>query len=184
MEHIIKETDTEVIKRFELNKKDIWVVKITANGKTWFGVGDSKKQAETNLVERKEYAQVGLPDFVNEIGSIDKHNNLPKINCLPGFVSFIWSLIPLGWHSKYNFRIISSQDNPNNLYLEIASHNLENEPLRLFSTNPAGPHAQITDCIHQFYIELEKGFQFKKQNKKLGEWQKNWYSKLTAKRLL
>jgi hypothetical protein len=183
MEHIIKDTDLETIKRFELNGKDIWIVREYH----FWGIGATKKAAYDSLfqdtIKQQVYANQGVPNFMYDIGSIDKTNNRLAANSLPSFVNFIWGMLPISWQSKYIFRPIISQDAPQQTYLEITTLDPETEPLRLFSTNSEGPHAQIRDCIYQFYLELEKGFKFKKQNKKLGEWQKNCYNKLQPRRI-
>jgi hypothetical protein len=177
MEHIIKQTESEIIKRFELSNKNIWLIKYGNE----FGMGFSKKEAESRL--GKQYAHRGIPDFLNELGSVFKYNNRPQVNSFPGALSFIQSLLPLSWHSRYFFRTIADQNSPRT-FLEIAWVLVpETEPLRYWSDDPEGHHKQILNCVYEFYIDREQITDLKKQNPKLAEWQKNWYSKLVPKRI-
>lgn len=172
MEHIIKQTDLETIKRFELSNRSIWVVKKGDN----FGVAETKKKAEIDATNNMFYAFKGTPDFINEIGSYHKYNSKLEINSIPGALSFIWSKLPLAWHSKYLFRVIVKQD-LSATYLEIASIiNPDLEPMKYSSDFQKGFHAQLLNCIYQFYIDQDKPDTRKKQHPKLAEWQKNWYS--------
>lgn len=179
MEHVIKHTKTELIKRYELANKSVWIVRKEQN----FGVATSKKQAEKDTKAQTLYAHVGFPDFIAELGSYDKLNNRTQVNSVPGALNFIWGQIPLSWHSKFIFRVIADQNSPRTFVeIDFASDNTF-QPYRYWSDNKKGFHQQVTDCIYQFYIDMEKGTISEKKNKKLGEWEKNWYSKLTPRKM-
>lgn len=187
MEHILKNTPQETIKRFELANRNIWLIRWTlTDGSLHYGVGQSKNQALAHMSPEFPTHR-GIPSFLYSIGSTDKENNKIQVNSVPGAVNYIWGLIPLSWQTKYLFRIVASQK-LNATYLEIASLNPEEEPLRYWSENPEGIHTQLLACVYAFYIQKELAERneeplFYRQHKKLGEWQKNWYSKLQPKGL-
>ena len=188
MEHIIKQTDEETIKRFELNKKNIWLVKkyLPTRGIFGYGIGETKKKAEAAAHKNQTYAYKGIPDFINELGSYKKTNSIPQVNSVPGALKFIHSYLPTRWHSRYFFRIILDQ-NSDRTFLEVAfaSESLTHwKPLQYWSDDKKGFHQQLLNCIYQFYIDCQSPpGPDNKQNIKLGEWQKVWYSKLVPRRI-
>ena len=178
MEHVIKETPEETIKRFELYKNDIWLIK--RNGK--FGVGNSKKEAE---LLKNDYAYTTIPPFLYELGGTDPKARQEKLWAVPGLVNFIWQLISLRYQNLYIFNVIYHEESKTSCMILKSFFN-SYKPRYFWTDEPGIIHDQIRKCVYQLYIEIEKGLKFEtnEQNKKLGEWQRQWYSKLTCRRLI
>lgn len=181
MEHIIKETQEETIKRYELNGKSIWLVRKN----NWYGIGDTKKQAEKN-VSRYQFATNKIPFFLYQMGTKDKNAKQYKLYAVPAF-SYINSFISFTWQGKYNFKVIL-ENSTGQICLMVQEYKLDSVPVYFTDIiwsgeQVAGITDQIKHCLFQFYIELDKGLVFKKQNQKLGEWNRNWYNKLQTRRL-
>lgn len=179
MEHLIKQTENETIKRFELSNKNLWLVK---KG-TEFGFGKTKKEAEKNTQPRSFYALKGTPDFINELGTTYKTNKRPKVNSSLGMEKFIWQQIPKDWQLKYFFRTIINQEKDETCLQIAFVGRPEIKPICYNSDDKKGHHQQVLNCVYRFYIDLEIGLVIKEQNKKLDEWQRNWYSKLMPRRV-
>lgn len=188
MEHIIKQTETETIKRFELANKNIWLVKrfLPVRGIFGYGIGESKKKAEAAAHTNQTYAYKGIPDFITQIGSTYKTNNKSMVNSMPAGINFIWQMIPITWQRRFFFRVIIDQ-NTLNTFVEVAFASevlADRQPLWYWSDDKAGCFKQIENCIYEFYKDMETPFEQKKQHPKLAEWRKNWYSKLQPRRAL
>lgn len=183
MEHVIKQTEDETIKRFEVPNGSIWLVRFGNQ----FGVGKTKKQAEKAAYNHQWYAEKGTPRFINDLGSTWKYNNRPVAYSVPKAISFIWQMIPSAWKNKYIFRVIVDQENTATLVeVGFVSDALKTwKPLRYSSDDKQGFHQQVTNCIYRFYTDNERSVDpatQRLQHPKLAEWQEYWYSKLTPRR--
>lgn len=178
MEHIIKESPEETIKRIELGKGDIWVIKQGDK----FGVGPSKKEA---LKLKTQYAYTTIPPFLYHQGTINPKAKQVKLWALPGVVNFIWQLLTIRNQHLYQFQVVYHEDSKTACMIIQSFFNAD-KPRYFWTDEPGLVHDQIRNCVYQLYIEMEKGLKFEanEQYKKLGEWQKYWYSKIQPKKLI
>lgn len=178
MEHIIKESPEETIKRFELGNCDIWVIK---QGNS-FGVGSTKREA-SNL--KTHYANMTIPSFLYPQGSFSPHNKQEKLWRLPGMEKYILSLLPLKLHYSFLFKVIL-HDSTKTACVIVSDPFFNNaHPIYLWTEGCETVHEQVRNCVYQIYIMIEnKQTYIDGRNKKLVEWDNNWYNKLLEKKVL
>lgn len=177
MEHIVKQTDFELIKRYELSKGNIWVSRILLNGKTFFGVGESQKEAEYNLVQKKEYAINAMPPFLYRLGSYSPANKFAQVYKAQKASDFASKMMVLPVQT--NCYILCSDSA---LCLVIEDESKEFVPQYFWTTDMS--YNGIRNCVYQVYIKLQDDDFFSgRQNKKLGEWFNVWYNKLQSRSL-
>lgn len=173
-------SDGTTIERFPINGGSIWLAKRGDK----YGISLDKNDAVTELNKNAQYAQVGLPLYLNLPGKQIQNNYDLNVFSLPGAGKFIDSLLSLELKQEYYYDTVYCEELNAISIICKPTLNRSKDNFVLHTSQGHIPD-QIRRCIYQLYIEIDKGIDFdlkiRDTNMKQRDWIKQWYKRLPAR---